>query len=261
MLLQLLALGICGRALRARDWVRLGIAAETGAQFLLAGLLAPLLSVVVAGTNLPYRDEELLALDRALFAFDWGRVVALAQTQPLLMKVLSYVYASLALQPVFLFAALVATGRGAQAQMFCLAWVLTLAVTIAVFPLVPAVGGYLHLGVAQADTYVMFPAAWNHIAVLGPARDGMIATLTGTEALEGIVTFPSFHAAAAALLAWGFWSVPVLRWPALGVNLAMVVATPVIGGHYLTDVAAGIALACLALRVAARLPRTADPLP
>ncbi len=261
-LLQFAALGACGTALRSRGWVRpsIGIAVESGAQLLLAALLAPLLSVVLARTNLPYRDEELLALDRALFGFDWGRMAAFAQTRPLLMEILGHVYASLSLQPIILFAMLIATGRAARAQAFCLAWILTLAATISVFPLVPAVGGYLHLGIAQADTHVLVPAAWNHIAVLGPARDGMISTLTG-DTLDGIVTFPSFHAAAAVLLAWGFWGVQVLRWPALGINLAMMAATPVIGGHYLTDVVAGIALAGLALCVTDRLMRPASPSP
>ncbi|OAS26701.1 phosphatase PAP2 family protein [Methylobacterium platani] len=255
-LMQLVALGGCGAAIRARGWVRVGTAADIAAQLLLAGLLAPLLSVVAASTNLPYRDEDLLALDAALFGFDWGHVVALAQTRSLLMEVLSHVYASLMQQLVILFALLLAAGRTARAQAFCLAWILTLAATIAIFPLVPALGGYLHHGVAQDDTHVLVSAAWRHVDILGPARDGTLSALTG-ESLGGIVTFPSFHAAAAALLAWGFWGLPVLRWPALALNLAMLAATPVIGGHYLVDVVAGLVLAGLALgfvRLLTRMP-------
>lgn len=257
-LVQLAALGACGAALRTRGWERLGSGAEVASQLLLAGLLAPLLSVVAASTNLPYRDEDLLALDMALFGFDWAHVIAVARGWPLLLEVLSHVYTSLLLQLTILVAALLTIGRVARAQAFCLAWVLTLAATVAVFPLMPALGGYLHFGVARANTHVLVTAAWHHVEILAPARAGTLSALTG-DTLGGIVTFPSFHAAAAALLAWGFWGVPVLRWPALAVNLAMVAATPVIGGHYLVDVLAGLVIAGLALCVAARLVRAATP--
>ena len=72
---------------------------------------------------------------------------------------------------------------------------------------------------------------------------------------RGLITFPSFHAALGVIFARAFWSVPWLRWPALAVNLLMIAATPVNGGHYFVDVAAGGAVACVAIWAAERLQR------
>jgi membrane-associated phospholipid phosphatase len=68
--------------------------------------------------------------------------------------------------------------------------------------------------------------------------------------LRGLVSAPSFHAAAATLyIAYG-WTIPRLRWPVLGMNAAMLLATPVEGTHYLTDILLGIAVAVVAIAVA-----------
>ncbi len=56
---------------------------------------------------------------------------------------------------------------------------------------------------------------------------------------EGLVGFPRFHAISAVLNIWAGW--PLRRWriAILPVNLMMLAATPVFGGHYLVDVLAG----------------------
>ena len=60
--------------------------------------------------------------------------------------------------------------------------------------------------------------------------------------------FPSFHMALAILFTWGFWRIPVARWIALALNVAMAAATPLSGGHYFVDLIAGavVALVCIA---------------
>ena len=63
----------------------------------------------------------------------------------------------------------------------------------------------------------------------------------------------SFHAAAAILAIWGFWDVWWLRPPALIVYLGMLLPTPLMGGHYIVDVFAGIGVAVLAIAATGRL--------
>ena len=65
--------------------------------------------------------------------------------------------------------------------------------------------------------------------------------------LTGIVTFPSFHAATAALYLWAFWPVRWFRPVAVVANVGMLLATPLGGGHYFIDVFAGIAVAAAAI--------------
>jgi membrane-associated phospholipid phosphatase len=73
-------------------------------------------------------------------------------------------------------------------------------------------------------------------------RDGTFFTLVATGS-EGIVTFPSLHAAMGLIFIFALWPVPVVRWFGLGVNVLTIGATPIDGGHYLIDVAAGLMLA------------------
>ncbi len=250
--IYLLGVGFCGIQLRKRGWIRMGTCAEVFAQIMLASLLAALASVVLASTALPFKDEMLQAVDRRLFGVDWRQIIEISKTQGGLLLVLSHAYTTISWQPLVLLSMLSLHGRSRAVMTFSTAWVLTLAASVSVFPLMPAVGGYIHNHVARSQTHVLVAAAWRHLEILGPVRDGSLRTLNaGT--LEGIITFPSFHAAAAVLLAWGFWHSRYARWPALALNIAMLASTPFVGGHYLVDVATGCVIALLALAVAARL--------
>jgi membrane-associated phospholipid phosphatase len=70
---------------------------------------------------------------------------------------------------------------------------------------------------------------------------------------EGIITFPSFHAALGIIFIAGLWPIPVLRWIGLIVNVLMIAATPVEGGHYFIDVLAGVVIALLCQLAARRI--------
>ena len=71
--------------------------------------------------------------------------------------------------------------------------------------------------------------------------------------MEGIITFPSYHAALAIVLGWALWQVAWLRWPGVVVNGLVVAATPIDGGHYFVDVFAGAVIAALAIAAARSL--------
>ncbi len=85
--------------------------------------------------------------------------------------------------------------------------------------------------------------------------------------ISGIIAFPSYHAACAVLLTYFLRGIPVLFPAAVVFNLLMVLATPIIGGHYATDVLAGLAVAAVTIygierieagRLAERLPLWRD---
>lgn len=65
------------------------------------------------------------------------------------------------------------------------------------------------------------------------------------EGAQGIISFPSLHAASGLLFLMALWPVRYVGWIAALLNLAMIAATPVDGGHYFSDVAAGLAIALL----------------
>ena len=65
--------------------------------------------------------------------------------------------------------------------------------------------------------------------------------------LEGLITFPSFHTAAALMFIWALRTVPYVRWPAIVLNVALIAATPIDGAHYFIDLVGGAAVAFAAL--------------
>ena len=221
-------------------------------------------SLIVAATARPYADDWLIAADAALFlGFDWRSAVGAIAHQDALLRAASYVYASLNWQPSLLILLLFALGRSERCWTFATAWAMTLAATIAIFPFAPALGGYLHFGIAPGDVPgVRVPAAWMHAGIREPVRAGTLRTI-GAGVLEGVVTFPSFHAAAAVLLGWGFCGLRWLRWPAAALNAAMFAAAVVIGGHYLVDIVAGGLIAagaiCASRALLRSLSRRAEP--
>jgi membrane-associated phospholipid phosphatase len=75
---------------------------------------------------------------------------------------------------------------------------------------------------------------------------------------EGIITFPSLHAALGLIFALALWPDRVLRWFSLALNLLMIVATPIDGSHYFVDVFAGLAIALMGWFVARRITDHAD---
>ena len=234
--------------------------AEDHGDLFLLTTTAALSTIVLAKSNMPYADAAFAAADRILFpGFDWPSAIVALDQHSALIFVLGPSYASLFWQPELLLLYFCATGCGIHAWRVLAALTIALVLCIFIFPFCPAVGGYAYFGIGREIVpYVPDLSGWRYPAVLQAVRDGGIDEL-GMKTLEGIVAMPSFHASAALILGWGFWSSRLLRWPFLLLNLAMLVSSVPIGGHYLVDVLAGAAVggfAILLVRVhAARVTR------
>jgi membrane-associated phospholipid phosphatase len=110
---------------------------------------------------------------------------------------------------------------------------------------IPAQGvwGYLHL--SALDSPAIVPTTRDlHLPIFFGLRDGTFRHLVA-EGAEGIITFPSLHAALGLLFIFALWPVRYIGWISVLLNLAMIAATPVDGGHYFSDVVAGLTLAAL----------------
>jgi membrane-associated phospholipid phosphatase len=249
----LVALAGLGMRLRGLGWTRLGLFCEAVALLNGLGVVIAKLSAIFAATRLPYVDADLAELDAELFGFYWLEAVAHVRNSAALLNVLSLSYMTLFWQPILLVAALILLNRSDRVAVFVTAWAICLSVAVAIFPFAPALGGYLYFGIREtAMPDVLVASAWDHVNVLGALRNGTLRALS-PETLEGIITFPSFHAGGAVMLAWGYWHAGKLRWPALGLNLVMLPSSIFIGGHYLVDVVAGGVIAVLSILLAHRL--------
>jgi hypothetical protein len=247
------ALITIGLVLRQRGYFGIGAFVEGVAQLKLTLFIFGFLAMALAGTNLPYRDAELMAIDRMLFPIDWLAASQWMTANAGVALVLSLSYTAIVWQGPILLFALAVTGKLRRMRLFILAWAICLFFVLAIFPLVPAVGFYLHNGVApEAMPGVYDKIAWLHLNSLQPVRDGILRDIHVTR-YSGVVTFPSFHAAAAILFAWGFYGVKSLRVPAFMVNGAMFISSMPVGGHYIIDIAVGSLLCVIALAAAQKL--------
>jgi membrane-associated phospholipid phosphatase len=213
--------------------------------FMIAIIMGPL-SYVAGATSLPLQDQTFLAIDRAL-RMDPGLIARFVNDHPQLVGPLESGYA---LIKWFLLATpitLAVTKRFIRLQVFVGAFGISLAVTLAISALVPAIGTYYGLNVPLSDypalNMTFYEAQLHDILAL---REGSLRHLELFE-LAGIVSFPSFHAASAALYAWALWPVRGIGVAAAVMNVMMIIATPVIGAHYMIDVIGGVALAAISI--------------
>lgn len=234
--------------LRWRGSPRLATAMEAIALLLAASVAATFLTALLATTAFPYRDALLESADRAILpGFSWIDMVAMLRGHGGIVATMCSVYGTLLWQPFVLVAALAMTGRNPATWRFVRSWLLALTACVAIFPLVPAVGAHVFHHLSQSDTPGLSVAiAWRQVEILEALRNGSLHVL-GSRSLAGIVSFPSFHAAGAVLLAWGYARLPVIGVPFVLLNIAMCLTAPLIGSHYFIDLAGGIAIALVAI--------------
>jgi len=231
-----------------RTDLKLASTLESTAQLVVFAAVAAPLSYLAASTALPLRDAAFDAMDRAL-GFDWKELLGFMHRRPELFEFMQAIYLSLTAQMTAVVLLLGLTGRLPWLRIYMLAFIFAAVLTIALSALLPAEGVWLHYGL-KADQSVM-PVSHTSWPVFLGLRDGSYRLVMAVGS-EGIITFPSLHAALAVILMAAFWPVPVARWFSAVINSLMLAATPIDGSHYLVDVLAGVAIAVLSL-VAARM--------
>jgi hypothetical protein len=222
------------------------------AQFILMIVLITSLGYVAAAANLPMQEANLLALDRRL-GLDFRAYLDFVNSRPARASVFAYAYASIHRQLVILILLLPLFGCHRRAAEFTLAFALALIVTTIISTLAPAIGVYHALGLLPADHPNVNPIVYyGTLTELPLVRDGT-TRLLNAHFLGPVLTFPSFHAISAVLYAWAFWPFRWLRIAGLLWNAVMLAATPIGGGHFFADVAAGLIIAVAAIYAVHRM--------
>lgn len=251
---------------RLRPDPMLANALDSTAQVLVFAAVGAPLSYLAAAANLPLLDGLYDRLDRAM-GVDWHMLLTLMNRESAWHPLFSLAYQSFTIQATLTVLVLAFTRRFLALKIFTLAFIAAALVCIAVSAVMPAQGVWGYYALSPADHTAIVPVTRElHLPIFNGLRDGSVRELVGMGA-EGIITFPSFHAALGVIFILALWPVPVIRWLALAVNLTMIAATPVDGGHYVIDVVAGmaIAVACfagaraIAARMEAAVAATAPP--
>ena len=187
----------------------------------------------------PTIDGTLAAWDAAI-GMHWPSAMALAAEYPLLSRIGGLIYASSIPQIMLTLFVLGLSGLRAQLERFVLAAMLGACAAIAFWIVFPSFGPStlydLPDEVVRAVDPIVGPRYGAELLQLG--REGMRA---GIEA-KGLIAFPSYHTVLALLVPLALWPVRWLRWPALAVNLAMLPAVIVHGGHFVVDLIGGAVL-------------------
>jgi len=207
------------------------------------------LLITVAGTRI---DTILAEADRAI-GFSWPALMTFIADYPVANFLLKMAYLSVMPQTVVLIFALGFGGKVAELYRFSLALTLGALITLVMWTIAPSFGAFSvytlpdsvasKLGLALGFDY-------GHVLVKmlneGPG-------FVSPKELRGIVGFPSYHTLQALVLMWYARSLPMLRWPAVVLNVAVLFAIPIQGGHHLVDAFGGTVVTLAAIWLAARV--------
>lgn len=234
-----------------RNEKRLGAILSSTAHIIAFAAVAAPLSYIAAASCFPLQDATLEAWDRHL-GIDWTAWLTFVSSRPGLQQLLSFAYASFALQTVTTVLVLGIAGQLARLSTFIVAFFGTTLLIIAASAIWPAAGPWLFLDIRPAVANGFLPASSTSWPVFLGLRDGTLHTVYGLHS-EGIITFPSLHAALGVLFPAALWRVSRIRWVALALNSLLLIATPVYGSHYVVDVVAGIVVAAACWIATARI--------
>jgi len=218
-------------------------------------LLGAIASYPLAAGRHGLVDPELQSIDTSLH-FHWIQWYQVVAGHPLLQAIERTAYLSIFVTPAILIAYFAVKRRQAESRLFIATFGVAAAVTLTLFPLLPAAGPLATLWHGNLP-YMPVSALYQTEVIHALRHHALHSVDLGT--LRGLVCAPSFHAASAVLYAVTAWRVRPLRWPLTLLNLGMLLATPVEGTHYLIDLLCGIAVALFAIGVTPTLIELTEP--
>ncbi|AYH45626.1 phosphatase PAP2 family protein [Azoarcus sp. DN11] len=197
------------------------------------------LTYLAAYMRVPLHDAQFVSLD-AEMGFHWLAWLDLIHRHPVIETLLTAAYYSLFLQ---IFGSIVIFShherKNRNFELFCTSST-ALVITSAAAYYFPAAGAFHYFNI-DLERAVHLP----HLLAL---IEGTRTSFSFTE-MQGIVTFPSFHAAMAIIFIYVHRGHRIL-FPLLAtLNVLMLIATPINGGHYLVDIIAGSLVAAASIAI------------
>jgi membrane-associated phospholipid phosphatase len=224
------------------------------AQALLFSVVGSILSYLLARSSVPLQDSALAGSDRAL-GLDWIGYAHFVDAHTWLVRAYRVAYSSLIPQTIVVILALGFGRMLDDLRQFVLAAILTGTASVLIAAQFPALGAFAHYGLKPTD----FSHVWQATG-LADLRDFLAVrsgrlTVLDLRKMQGIVTFPSYHAALALVALRAFWKSGLrwLRWSGTALAAVTIAATPIDGGHYFVDVIGGLAIAVASIAAANRL--------
>jgi len=230
------------------------VAASALLQLTLIAFSTMVMTYSAATVGRPLIDRELLLFDQYI-GYEWRAYAGFVANHPLIARAMKFSCSFIFFMPLIVIVALSATKNVRALEKFLLAGLISLLLTIGVFALFPATTAWTYLQLADAEV-----SAFHHLPLssedwigkLIQIRQGGAATLQKLDG-NGLIAFPSFHCTAALLFVWSTWTIWWFRAPMVIISLALLVATPIFGGHYISDLIAGAVVMVISIGVTERL--------
>lgn len=231
---------------RLRGFIKFSLVMEAlvgGVAFSILVLVSTYLAVSL---NAPLADDALIAVDQRM-GFDGEALIRWVDTMPTLSWALMHAYASFSMQLIVLPMLLILLGQPARAFALVLAYAFVGFSASLVSVWFPALGSHVVYAIDPESLTSINPYfGYAFLDQFNAVREQPVFMFSLTTA-EGILTFPSVHAAVAFLCGVSAFNLPWLRYPFLALNVLMGFATLTHGGHYLVDVFAGVGFAVFSL--------------
>ncbi len=231
---------------------------EAAAIVFALGLSLACLSYLGAMMNLPLRDGEMIWIDRHL-GFDWLRAMKDLDHWPAVLDILDLAYATFTAQLVATVLILLAAKRTRDLDRFFVTFLCASLIAELASVLVPTLGPMSALAGHTEFAHLPTPGRTTADIVLA-LRDGTLKAID-LDAIDGIISFPSMHAAVAVIVPHALRWHRKLFWPFAALDAVMLVSAVPSGNHYLVDVIGGVAVAGLAIACGPRLQGMFDARP
>ncbi len=217
-------------------------------------LTAPIVvsTYLAINVKMPLADDVLSSWDVAL-GVDWRELIKFVDQSPVLAGALGFAYLSFLFQLMIVPAVLAAVGQLLRAYQMLIAYALICFGASFISIWFPALGTYTIYNVVPSDLEnINARYGYFFLEQFNAVRENpdFIFQIRNT---AGILTFPSVHAAGAALCAWASWSIWSARYPMLLLNVLMAASAVSHANHYVVDVIAGIILAFVCVIFTRRL--------
>jgi hypothetical protein len=202
------------------------LAALTGnaAQLLGYSINIGIFSCLVTTLDFPLIDAKLDATDHAI-GFDWPTAYAWVWSHKVAANILIWAYNSVIPQIGILVMFFVSKRLYGRARLLIWLYIASSLTYILIAGVLPAAGAFGYYKTDLATPYVV-----QYYAL----REGSMKVFDLFKA-QGAVQFPSFHMALAVLCTYVTRGMPRLFPIMCILNALVIVATPVIGGHFVTD--------------------------
>ena len=194
------------------------------------------LSYVSFAMSGPLIDNQLLAIDR-MMGFDWLSGFRFFNTDPRVASLLTLLYQSPGVQELYFVLLFGLTNDKARLRGLFWLFLIALLITCAGSWLFPAYGPFKIFGL---ESHGNFLSEMEHL------KSGHDLTFVLSH-MTGVICFPSFHTTLAAIFIYGFRRTGPIGVFVAGINSAMLLAIPFVGGHYLIDMIAGAGIALVSI--------------